>query len=425
MSKVAVIGAGFVGLTTAVYLAEVGHSVACSDTNVERIRSLRNGIVPFSEELLQEQIAKLTNSQNLTFSSSNLEAIDKASYIFLCLPTPSMLDGSADVSILENVVDEIKGYVPVGSHVVIKSTVPVGTTRALQKRFGRSDCEVIANPEFLREGQALRDSRSPDRVVVGSAKRSLAVDISDLFCYSTCPLVATDFETAELIKYASNSYLAMRLSFVNEISTLARLVGASSSTLMTGLSLDKRIGSQFLNPGPGWGGSCFPKDTRALVEIARNVDFELDLVQATIEANQRHQRRIAKLIVDSVQSKDPRVAVLGLTFKAGTSDLRESPSIRIVTELCNSGISVSAYDPTCLPSSVDLGPNLRIVGSALEACDRADALVVLTEWSEFSHVSPSVAARAMRNRVVIDARGILSSEEWRAEGFSFIGVCND
>lgn len=422
MATISVIGAGFVGLTTGIHLSELGHSVVISEIDGEKVRTLQLGKVPFDEDSLKDKVGKFSSIQ---FTSDNVAAASNCEFAFLCLPTPALASGAADISALEEVVEELRDKLRPNTVLIVKSTVPVGTTRRLEKRLKRPDCYVASNPEFLREGQALFDSRSPARIVIGCMDESIADKIFELYGHPNCPVVKTDFETAELIKYTSNAYLAMRLSFVNDIASISSLAGANTRLLFEGIGLDNRIGHQFLKPGPGWGGSCFPKDTQALIRTAQELGFEFHLLDAVVRSNERHQMRLTAQIKNLVEVRGSKIGVLGLTFKAGTSDQRKSPALRIACDLAEDGYTVVAYDPTCSThSDLTIDAKVHIASNISEVCAGMDLLVVLTEWPEFSSIDPGEIAPQMRNAQVLDARGILNRTEWVKAGFEFFGLFN-
>ena len=418
MAEIAVIGAGYVGLTLAVGAANMGHDVTVGEADADRVADLRKGRCPLFEagvgDLLREGLA----SGHLTFTTSNTDAVTAAEFVFLSLPTPSAADGSADLSTLMTVVDELAPHL--GKRVlVLKSTVPVGTNRDVTERLRATGCPapVISNPEFLREGTALADFMSPDHVVVGGDDPEIVAQIADLFNLD-CPVTATDPMSAELVKYATNAYLATRVMMANSFADLCEVLGADIVAVTTGLGRDHRIGPHFLQPGPGFGGSCFPKDARALLDLGASHGLDFPILAAAVEVNAARQERMADQVMAAVDSVDnPVVALWGLAFKAGTDDTRESPALRIGEMLAERGVTVQAYDPEATAADP-----IEICESAVAATDGADVLVVATEWPEFTEVDMVEVATAMRGDLVVDLRNLLDTEQIRAAGLHLRGV---
>jgi UDPglucose 6-dehydrogenase len=412
MKQIAVVGLGYVGLTTAVGLAQLGHQVLGFDVDASKINSLSEGESPIYENGLENALKNLIRSKGLAFTTS-LGAVEDFTpeFVFICVATPQDDSGAADLSILNSVVRQLAGIAAPNSIFVTKSTVPVGTGQAILDTLNRTDVFVASNPEFLREGTAMKDFMEPDRIVVGSNHPEVAKRVLDLYSAIEAPKLETNLESSELIKYAANAYLAMRLSFTNDIAALSEKSNASVDQVLNGMGMDKRIGTAFLKPGPGWGGSCFPKDTNALVALAREYGTQLPLVETAIESNDaaiaRSVRTIAELAGGDLANK--KVAVWGIAFKANTDDIRDSPALKIVDSLLSAGAKVQAYDPVAVAPE---RAGFTLKGSALDAAAGADVLAVLTEWPEFAEVSPDKVAKAMRKSVVYDARRILP-KSWR------------
>jgi len=419
--NVTVIGSGYVGLTLSASLALLGHQVECTDKSPERLAQLTAGRVPIVEDGLPELIEEMLSAGRIRFGTDNAEAAAKAEFVFLCLPTPNDGDGVADVSLVLAVTAEIGPHLQPGATVVIKSTVPVGTVEEVERALARSDVYVAVNPEFLAEGSAVKDSLFPDRIIIGAGSEIVARNVADLYGRSgVSRTIITDVVSAGMIKYASNAYLATRLSFVNSIAELCEATGADIRSVMAGLGSDRRIGDAFLRPGPGWGGSCFPKDTQALVRTADQFGCELDLVKAVIAANAHHiQRVVDKVAMALGDVRGRRIALLGLTFKAGTDDLRNSPAVEIAERLTALGASVQAYDPAVPPGALN---GIGIHCSAISACQDSDALVIGTEWPEFAAMDLVALSGAMSGRVIVDARNVLDSAAAVREGFSYTGI---
>jgi UDPglucose 6-dehydrogenase len=422
VTHIAVIGTGYVGLSTAVGLAELGHAVVGVDIDEHKISTLQSGVSPLDEAGITDALGRLLKSKTLSFSTEVLASIADASIVFLCLPTPQGDDGSADLSYIENVARAIGQHLSPNAVVVNKSTVPVGTSVQVAKWLGREDVSVVSNPEFLRQGTALQDFLHPNRIVVGGDNEAAVETIASLYSNIDAPILRMNAASAEALKYAANSFLATKLTFVNAIADICELVGADIFDVVGGLGLDPRIGDQFLNPGPGWGGSCFPKDTRALVKIAEEQGYDFALLRGVIQTNDEQYERIALKVVDvcggSVSGKT--IAAWGLTFKAHTDDLRDSPSIAILTLLHKMGATIRAYDASA--RAVEQYPWIERCSSALEACEGADALAVLTEWPEFAQVDPTAVASALRSAAVVDGRNVLNIEAWKSAGFEYRGV---
>jgi UDPglucose 6-dehydrogenase len=409
-----------VGLVTAAGLASLGHQVALAEANPDRVRRLEEGEVPIYESGLDELIHWSRSARRLTFHNSNVDAVKGAELVFLCLPTPAGADGRADLSYVETVVTELAHALDFGAAFVVKSTVPPGTAQSLQTRLQAmgSPSAVISHPEFLREGTAVHDFLHPDRIVIGADDPVLAKGVAALYDSLATEVVETDPTSAEMIKYASNSYLAARLTFANTLANLCEAVGADIIDVLEGVGLDHRIGPHFLKPGPGYGGSCFPKDTLALISLAEDAGYDFRLLRAVIEADEEQRRRVAEKVKAAAGGglRGRRVAIWGVAFKAGTDDVRESPSSRIAALLQKEGAQVTAYDPEARD------PNLRHADSALEAVDGADVLLVATEWQEFARVDLEQVAARMRGHRVVDARNLLDPRQVRAAGLDYSGL---
>lgn len=420
MSRIAVIGAGYVGLTTAVCLSHLGHTVHCSDVLGDRVALLEQGQLPLVEEgltgLLQQEMA----AGRLQFSTNNVDAVTDSEFTFLCVPTPERKDGQVDLRYIERVVGEIRAHLAAESVVINKSTVPVGSARVVEQALGRSDVAVVSNPEFLREGSAVHDFLHPDRIVIGADDEATAIRVAALFVRIGAPVLVTDPASAEMVKYASNAFLATKVSFVNAIATLCEAVGADVRQVVLGMGYDRRIGSGYLRPGPGWGGSCFPKDTSALVHIAEDAGYDFGLLKGVIAVNHdQAARTIAKAIAlagGSVEGKT--VALWGLTFKARTDDLRGSPAVAIARRLSAQGARVQAYDPTVAHPL----EGMEICADAYQACVGASVLVVATEWDELRWLDFAKVGEVMESRAVLDARNLLEPAMLRRLGFVYQGI---
>jgi UDPglucose 6-dehydrogenase len=422
VTQIAVIGTGYVGLSTGVGMAELGHTVVGADIDVTKVKSLTGGISPIAEAGMNEGIVGNVAAGRLSFTTDVVGSVSDADVVFLCLPTPQGDDGSADLSYIEAVARQIGPHLAPGTVVVNKSTVPVGSSVQVGKWLGRTDVFVVSNPEFLRQGTALQDFLHPTRVVVGGDHEEAVEKVASLYAAVDAPVLRMNAASAEALKYAANSFLATKLTFVNAIADICELVGADVFDVVSGLGLDPRIGDQFLNPGPGWGGSCFPKDTRALVKIAEGNGYNFALLRGVIQTNDEQYERIALKVVEvcggSVDGKT--IASWGLTFKANTDDLRDSPAIAILSTLKDMGATIRAYDPAA--RGVEMLPWVQRCDSALEACEGADALAVLTEWPEFASITPADVASRLSAAVVVDGRNVLNPLQWKSSGFQYRGV---
>lgn len=423
MTDIAVIGTGYVGLSTGACLSSMGHRVICVDVDREKLRMLGGGTVPIVEEGLEDLVKEGVHGDTLRFTDDLADAVSTSEIVFLCLPTPQADDGQADLSYIEGVLPELRVALRPGSIVVNKSTVPVGTAKWVTETLGRSDIDVVSNPEFLRQGTAVRDFLEPTRVVIGSYSDEATRRLADLYDGIGAPILRMNPESAEMVKYAANSFLATKLTFVNAIADICELVGADIFDVVKGLAEDQRIGRDFLQPGPGWGGSCFPKDTRALVHIGSQSGYDFALLRGVITTNDEQYGRIAKKVIEGCGGsiKGRVVAAWGLTFKANTDDLRDSPAIAILRILNDMGAVIRAYEPTARGPYEAL-PWIQVVGDAVSVCTGADVLVVLTEWREFATLDPALVIGAMRGATVVDARNVLDRDTWKAAGFAYSGV---
>jgi len=420
-----ILGAGYVGLTTAACFAKMGMRVIVSDVDAPRIEMLNRGLCPIVEDGLHELIAEGISNGRLSFICDNDKAVSNSSFVFLCLPTPQGQDGVADTSYVENASREMATHLNPGAVVVTKSTVPVGSASVIQNAIGRTDVSVVSNPEFLREGSSIHDFLHPDRIVIGSNDADAARRVGQLYNSLGAKIIFTDPSSAETIKYAANAFLATKISFINAVAAVCEGVGADVLDVIEGIGSDKRIGGAFLKPGPGWGGSCFPKDTKALVKIAESAGYDFALLKGVVEVNEQQLERIVEKVLSFRQSSTTefRVCALGLTFKAGTDDRRDSPAISIIQRILSLGIEVHAYDPTVSTgaSAEDL-TGVVLHESVDDAAQHADVILILTEWPEFMSLDPVNLSKSVRKRNLVDARNLLDAELWRASGFVHIGV---
>jgi UDPglucose 6-dehydrogenase len=429
---VAVIGAGYVGLPTAATLAHFGHRVVLAERDAPRLAALRSGVMPIVEVGLNELVAEGVDAGHLRFTASATEAVVGAEFVFLCVPTPQGDDGSADLSYVEAAAKEVGPHLEHRAIVVNKSTVPVGSASLVEQVIGRHDIRVVSNPEFLREGSAVRDSLHPDRLVVGAADAEAAALVGSLFASTGAPLIVTDATTSETIKYASNAFLATKLSYVNAVAGLCEEVGADVRDVMLGMGYDKRIGFEFLRPGPGWGGSCLPKDTRALLYMAEAAGYDFSLLAGAIASNEQQLARVVAKVEAACGGslEGVTVGVWGLTFKANTDDRRDSPSLQVAHRLADLGATVRAFDPTVAVDSDATNPDelpadlagLLLCADPFEAATGARVLAVLTEWDEFRWLDLSRVLSVMATPSIVDARNLLDPAAVRRMGFAYTGI---
>ncbi len=433
---IAVIGTGYVGLTTGACLAHIGFHVVCADIDADKVARLQAGEIPIVEDGLDKIVTDAVAGGRLRFVVGAALAAADADIVFLCVPTPQDEDGSADLSYIEAAASEIGPVLRAGAVVVNKSTVPVGSTRVVERVLRRPDVAVVSNPEFLREGTAVNDFLHPDRVVIGGDDAAAAERVAALYRDLDTRILITDAASAETIKYAANGFLAMKISFVNAVAALCEAVGADVHHVIEGIGSDQRIGRAFLRPGPGWGGSCFPKDSRALVSIAAKHGYDFSMMRGVIAVNEEQRERMVRKVVAAAGHDSSaagtqslvgvQIAALGLTFKAGTDDLRESPSLAIIDELLTFGATIRAYDPTTV-GALDHVQSRRLDQLELSedpyaAAAGADVVVLLTEWPEFGYLDLDRLAEVMRGRAVVDTRNVLDPVAVRSRGLTYDGV---
>jgi UDPglucose 6-dehydrogenase len=422
MANVVVVGLGYVGLTTMVGLAGLGHRVLGLDVSESKVTQVENGEVPFFEEGLSEALVDLKSSELISFSSSYDRINESYDFAFICVSTPQAPSGAADLSMVNSAVASLSEFLSPGSIIVMKSTVPVGTCSSLADELSKVGLQIVSNPEFLAEGRALQDFAKPSRIVVGSQTLEASERVMNLYRDIECPKIHCELADAELIKHGSNAFLALKLSFVNELAALSEAVGADITTVTAGMALDPRIGDRFLQPGPGWGGSCFPKDTQALAFNADTVGVDMKTVKAAIASNEYTMGRVVKRVSDFFGGhlQDRKIAVWGLSFKAGTDDTRESPAVAIAKKLIDEGAKVFAFDPM---AKLPPGEKINRSGSEIDTCVDADALLVLTEWEQFSHVDPiEVKAVMSSDPLVLDSRRVLDAKLWKNHFEKFMVV---
>ncbi len=430
--RLGVVGAGYVGLTTGACFASMGHRVTCADIDQQRVDMLRAGRIPIVEAGLQEIVTEVLADGRLDVVLGAPAAAADADIVFLCVPTPQGEDGSADLSYIRAAAAEIAPVLRPGAIVVNKSTVPVGSASVVERVIERDDVFVVSNPEFLREGTAVHDFLNPDRVVIGASDRDAGERVAALYDGIDTKIMITDPASAETIKYAANGFLAMKISFANAIAAMCEAVGADVAAVLDGIGSDERIGRQFLAPGPGWGGSCFPKDSRALVKIAEDHGYNFSMMRGVIEVNDEQRTRIIAKLRRAVGRErggleGVTIGALGLTFKAGTDDLRESPALRVIDALRRAGATVRAYDPTTAAGvsghRAEVLDGIELVPTAVDIAEGADVIAVFTEWPEFASVPlEQLARRAGRQLTVVDTRNLLDPVTVRAAGLEYEGV---
>ena len=418
-STIAVIGTGYVGLTTGACFAHLGHRVICADIDQRKVDQLNRGEIPIHEAGLEEIVRDAVDAGNLSFVHGSEHAVGDAEFVYLCVPTPQSADGSADLSYLTAAAEQISPHLQSGTVVVNKSTVPVGSTLLVERALGRADIPVVSNPEFLREGTAVDDFLNPDRVVIGSDDQAAAGRVASLYLGVRAPIMVTDPASAETCKYAANAFLATKLSFTNAIAAVCEAVGADVNDVLLGMGYDHRIGHEFLRPGPGWGGSCFPKDSKAIISIAEDAGYDFALMRGVVEVNLEQFDRIVRKVEAVTPLEGVTIGVLGIAFKAGTDDTRESPAIEVMRRLVAKGAMVRAYDPAV--DTLDLD-GVEVVGDAYAACEGVSAIVVATEWDEFKWLDLDKVGGLVRERNTIDARNLLDRGALKRRQFTYQGV---
>jgi len=430
--RIAMIGTGYVGLVSGACLSDFGHDVVCIDRDAGKIEGLKNGIMPIWEPGLESLVKANSERGRLSFTTDLAEGVDGAEAVFIAVGTPTRRgDGHADLTYVFDAVRELARALKGPLVVVTKSTVPVGTgdriTELLQQEGAPAGTSVASNPEFLREGAAIRDFKIPDRIVVGAEDdkaREVLREIYRPLFLNQAPMLFTGRRTAELIKYAANAFLAMKISFINEMANLCEVVDADVHDVARGIGLDNRIGPKFLHPGPGYGGSCFPKDTLALLQTAAEAGVEQRIVKTVVEVNDDRKAsmaaRVATALGGSVEGK--RIAILGLAFKQNTDDMRDAPSIPLVNSLIEQGAVISAYDPVATENARKLIEGAEFVKNAYEAAKDADALVVVTEWDEFRALDLDRFAAVMAGKLIVDLRNVYNRADAEEAGFNYIGL---
>jgi len=434
--KIAMVGSGYVGLVSGACFADFGHEVVCIDKDAAKIERLREGIMPIFEPGLAELVATNVRGGRLSFSTTLAESIEGAQAIFIAVGTPSRRgDGHADLSYVYAVAQEIADALTTPAVVATKSTVPVGTGDEVERIIRDSGTPiqfaVVSNPEFLREGAAITDFKRPDRIVIGAEDdwaRGVMTEVYRPLFLNKAPLLFTSRRSSELIKYAANAFLATKITFINEMADLCEKVGSDVQDVARGIGLDNRIGSKFLHAGPGYGGSCFPKDTLALLKTAEDYGSPVRLVEAVVRVNESRKRAMGRKVIEALtesaagEARGRKVALLGLTFKPNTDDMRDAPSLAIVQTLIDGGAEVVAYDPEGMDLAAAMMPQVHMAKSAYEAVTGADAMVLVTEWDAFRGLDLERVGQLMRQRVLVDLRNVYDPSEARAAGFHYSSV---
>jgi UDPglucose 6-dehydrogenase len=430
--RVTMVGTGYVGLVSGACFADFGHQVICVDKDAGKIDRLQQGIMPIFEPGLEGLVTSNVKAGRLSFTTDLRDAVKEADTVFIAVGTPSRRgDGHADLSYVEQAAREIAEHIKGYTVVVNKSTVPVGTSDLVQSIMvemnPKGDFSVVSNPEFLREGAAIGDFKRPDRVVVGTederARQVMRELYRPLFLNET-PILFTDRRTSELIKYAANAFLAVKIAYINEIADLSERVGANVQEVARGIGLDNRIGKKFLNAGPGYGGSCFPKDTLALIRTAREAGAPVTIVEATVASNTSRKKRMASKVIEACGGdvSGKTIGILGLTFKPNTDDMRDSPSLDIVPALLAAGARIQAYDPAGMEEAKKELTGIEMAKSPYEVADNADAIVILTEWDQFRALDFERIATQMRKPVMVDLRNIYNPDDLRHDGFIYVSI---
>lgn len=426
--KVAIIGTGYVGLPTGTGLAELGHQVVCIDKDENKIKTLQAGQVTLYEEGLEELLRKNFANGKITFTTSMQQSIPDADVVILAVGTPPHpVTKEADLQYIFAAAEELAQYLQGYTVVAVKSTVPVGTgdkIEALIKKVNpTADVDIISVPEFLREGYAVQDFFNPDRVVIGSNSERANKVMAELYAYfaDKSEILYVNRRSSETIKYASNAFLAVKIHYINEMANFCEQTGADISEVAKGMGLDKRIGNRFLNAGPGYGGSCFPKDTMAMAYMAHQYGINMSLIEDVIKENIARKKQMAHRILDAVKDiPNAKIAVLGLAFKEGTDDCRESPAMDIINELLENGAQITAYDPQAMSNAQKLlGDKIKYADNAYQTMEQADVLAILTEWPEFKSLDLSKASNLMKNKNIVDCRNMLDKKQAVANGFNY------
>ncbi|NOY83696.1 MAG: UDP-glucose/GDP-mannose dehydrogenase family protein [Nitrospirae bacterium] len=429
--NIAIIGSGYVGLVTGACFAELGVNVICVDKDEEKIANLQKGLIPIYEPGLEELVKKNVEASRLGFTTDLGQAVQDALVIFIAVGTPPRGDGFADLSHVEAVAETIAEYMNGYKVIVTKSTVPVGTGQRIRKIIGSKlkehfDFDIVSNPEFLREGSAIEDFLHPNRVVIGTSGQQGAAIMKDLYrplYLIETPMLITDIETAEMVKYASNAFLATKISFINEIANLCESVGANVQDVAKGMGLDRRIGSKFLHPGPGYGGSCFPKDVSALAQIGKNNGYTFGIIEAVMEVNKNQKGRMVEKIQSELGGlKGKRLAMLGLAFKPNTDDMRDAPSLVVIEALQALGAEIVACDPAAISEARKVLKDVTFKDDPYATIEGADAMILMTEWNPYRNLDLERIKSALKSPIIIDLRNVYEPKRMKEMGFQYTSV---
>lgn len=423
MKKITIFGTGYVGLVTGVCLSEIGNRVICIDIDEEKIKNLQKGILPIYEPGLEELLKK--NQKRLEFTTDASYGILNSDIIFIAVGTPQGKDGGADLRYVEDVAKVIGKNINERKIIVIKSTVPVGSEvriKEIIKEHYSGDFVIASNPEFLREGSAIEDFMHPDRVVIGTIAEGVADELAEIYKALKAPIINTDIRSAQLIKYASNAFLATKISFINEIANLSEKLGGNVENIARGMGLDKRIGANFLNAGVGYGGSCFPKDVKELIYSARLNGADLKILEAVEKVNEAQKVIPVKKLKDRLNINGATIAILGLTFKPKTDDLRDAPSLVIINQLLDMGAKIKAWDPLGIEGTKKIYPSVKYFEDIYEALKGADAAILVTEWDEIKNLDLGKVKRLMKKLIIIDGRNVLDKKQAKNLGFDYSGI---
>ncbi|HWY31314.1 MAG TPA: UDP-glucose/GDP-mannose dehydrogenase family protein [Candidatus Acidoferrum sp.] len=426
--KLCIIGTGYVGLVSGTCFAEVGHQVICVDNNAEKVKMLQAGGIPIYEPGLEELVKKNVAAGRLSFATSTTEAVQKSDVVFIAVPTPPQTDGSVDLSYIEKVARDIAAAITSYKIVVDKSTVPVKTGEKVAetiKRYcpAKAEFDVVSNPEFLREGFAVGDLMKPDRIVIGTVTQRPVAAMREIYTPFNAPIIVTDINSAELIKHAANSFLALKISYINAIATVCEAAGANVQEVANGIGLDDRIGRRFLNAGIGFGGSCFPKDLSAFIKIAEQIGYDFKLLKEVQSINTDQMERFVKKITDTLWVlKEKKIGVLGLAFKQNTDDVRSSPAIDLCQRLLKEGAVLRVHDPKAMDKAKGLLPNVTYVDDMNEVAQGCDALVIATEWDEFKQLDLNLAKKGLTHPIMFDGRNLFDPAVMEKLGWIYKSV---
>ena len=426
--NICVIGTGYVGLVTGAVFADLGNDVICVDNDEKKIKGLNKGIMPIYEPGLEEMVSRNFSEQRLTFTTDLEKGVKKSDVIFIAVGTPPKKNGETDLTYVEEAARGIARYIDKYKVIVNKSTVPVGTGDFVKEIIDKNkkvnvDFDVVSNPEFLREGSAIRDTLYPDRIVIGAPTKQVAMVLLELYATLERPMIITDIYSAEMIKYASNSFLALKISFINSVADLCERTGANVTDVAKGMGLDSRIGTNFLEPGLGYGGSCFPKDVDSFIKTAERFSFPFDILKAVVEVNRQRVPNFVNKMKEVLGGfKGKTVGILGLSFKPNTDDIRDAKSLEIIAKLLEEGASIRAYDPVAMENTRALFPDITYCNNAYNVAEGCDAVTIVTEWREFKFLNLEKIKQVMKKPIIFDGRNIYQPERKKKLGFEYYSI---